>query len=353
MRRNIRKYLILITVAVMALAGLSGCGGPEKNAKTSSNKLKIVTTIFPEYDWAREILGEKLENAELTMLLDNGVDLHSYQPTADDMIKIASCDLFIYVGGESDGWVEDALAEATNPDMQVINLMELLGDAVKEEELVEGMEASEHEHAHGEEEHEHGEEEHEHGEEAHEHAHGEEPEYDEHVWLSLRNAEIFVNTIAEKLSELDPANADEYMLNAESYINKLSELDSEYYEAAASASVKTILVGDRFPFRYLVDDYGIDYYAAFAGCSAETEASFETIVFLAGKADELGLHSILSIESSDGKIAKTIMENTKEKDQAILVLDSMQSTDSTDIAAGANYLSIMENNLEILRAALR
>jgi zinc transport system substrate-binding protein len=324
---------------------------------SDSEKIKVVTTIFPEYDWVKEVLGDNVGNAEITMLLDNGADLHSYQPTAEDVIKIASSDLFIYVGGESDGWVEDALSNSTNPDMQVINLLDVLGDSVKEEEIVEGMEHDhdhEHEHEEGEEhdhEHEEGEEhdhEHEEGEE-HDHEH----ESDEHVWLSLKNTQVLVSAIADSLGVVDSANADTYQTNAAAYNEKLSALDAEYAAAVDAASVKTVLFGDRFPFRYMVDDYGLSYYAAFAGCSAETEASFETILFLAEKVNELDLSSVLTIESSDGKIADTIIQSTNDKDQQVLVLDSMQSTTSEDVAAGATYLSIMENNLEVLKEALK
>lgn len=277
----------------------------------------------------REILGDKADNAEVTMLLDNGVDLHSYQPTADDIIKISDCDLFIYVGGESDGWVEDALKEATNKEMQVINLLDMLGEQVKEEEVVEGMEAEEEE---SEDE--------------------DEPEYDEHVWLSLKNAETLCNAITDALEEIDPANKDAYATNAASYLEKLAALDGEYQTVVDNAARKTVLFGDRFPFRYLVDDYGLSYYAAFAGCSAETEASFETISFLAGKVDELSLPCVLTIEGAQHKIAETIVQNTAEKNQSILTLDSMQSTTSTDVANGTTYLSVMESNLDVLKQAL-
>ncbi|WP_411703333.1 metal ABC transporter substrate-binding protein [Faecalibacterium prausnitzii] len=277
----------------------------------------------------REILGDKADHAEVTMLLDNGVDLHSYQPTADDIIKISDCDLFIYVGGESDGWVEDALKEATNKEMQVINLLDVLGEQVKEEEVVEGMEAEEEE---SEDENE--------------------PEYDEHVWLSLKNAETLCNAITDALEEIDPANKDAYAANAASYLEKLAALDGEYQTVADNAARKTVLFGDRFPFRYLVDDYGLSYYAAFAGCSAETEASFETISFLAGKVDELRLPCVLTIEGAQHKIAETIVQNTAEKNQSILTLDSMQSTTSTDVANGTTYLSVMESNLDVLKQAL-
>ena len=235
----------------------------------------------------------------------------------------------------SDEWVEDVRQEATNKSMRVISLMDVLGDAVKEEEVVEGME---HDH---DEEHDH-EEEHE----------EEEVEYDEHVWLSLKNAAVLCRVIADALGQIDNENAALYTANADAYIAKLNALDAQYQESIDAAAYHTILFGDRFPFHYLADDYGLDYYAAFVGCSAETEASFETVVFLANKLDELSLPAVLQIETADGKIARTIVANTQAKDQQILTMDSMQSTTAKDVAAGASCLAIMEKNLDVLKAAL-
>ena len=364
---SIVKKLISILAATAMMAGcLCGCNAAQK--ANTSDKMKIVTTIFPEYDWVNNILGDKASNAEVTRLLDNGVDLHSFQPTAADILKISECDLFIYVGGESDEWVEDVLKEATNKDMIAINLLEVLGDKVVEEEIVEGMQEEEdhdHDHEHEDEDHDHEHEDHDHeheDEDEHEHEHEDiakthehhhdEVEYDEHVWLSLRNSAILVNSISEAIQKIDPANAETYKANAASYIEKLNALDKEYQAAVSAASKNTILFGDRFPFRYLVDDYNLEYYAAFVGCSAESEASFETIVFLSGKVDELSLPAVLTIEGKDHSIAQTIVENTAAKDQKILTMDSMQSTTSEDIKNGASYLSIMESNLSVLKEAL-
>ena len=346
-----KKYISLVLAVMLMIVCLSACGNGKEAASGGSDKIQIVTTIFPEYDWVKNVLGENPAGAEVTMLLDNGVDLHSYQPTAEDIMKISTCDLFIYVGGESDEWVEDALKEVTNKDIIVINLMDVLGDAVKEEEVVEGMQEEEHEH--GDEDHEHSDGDHEEGEHEDEEHYEEEVEFDEHVWLSLRNSSVLVQSVSDALCKIDPANADMYKNNASAYRDKLNELDSKYQAAVSKASVNTLLFGDRFPFRYLVDDYGLSYYAAFVGCSAETEASFETITFLAQKVDDLGLHSVLTIEGTDHRIAETIVENTTEKNQQILTMDSMQSTTSKDVAAGADYLSIMEKDLEVLTEALK
>ena len=511
-----KKIFTIFLALTMAVSLFAGCGkkNAAENGETDSDKLKIVTTIFPEYDWVKEILGDKAENTDLTMLLDNGVDLHSYQPTADDIVKISDCDLFVHVGGESDGWVESVLKNAANKNVKVINLLEMLGDSVKTEETVEGMQETEHAHDHSKEvstfeddevqdrslsdwagdwqsaypfsldgtlddafaamavegemtadeykayyqngyktdianisiegehinftydngktvgsdykyvgyyiqnwstgtkaamyrfeaadkasgapiyiefndhmiepaaaEHFHirmsnesfdaiidpenswptffpadmtGEEICEHME-GHDHDededHEHEEEKDEHVWLSLKNAEVLVNAISESLQEIDPSSKDAYADNSSAYIEKLSELDSEYRQAVDAASTKTVLFGDRFPFRYLVDDYGLSYYAAFVGCSAETEASFETISFLAKKVDELKLPCVLTIEGTQHKIAETIVENTAEKNQKVLTMDSMQSTTSEDVANGTTYLSAMEKNLSVLKEA--
>jgi len=310
----------------------------------AASKKSIVCVTYPEYDWVMNILGDKAANFNVTLLQNNGTDLHSYQASIKDIAKISVCDMLTFVGGESDEWVEKAVAEAKNKNMIVVNMMEALGDKVKEEEIVEGMQAEEEEEEH---EHEHADHDHDH------HHHHDEIEYDEHVWLSLRNAVALVQTIAQKIAALDPANANVYKANAASYTKALNELDAQCKKAVAVAAKKTILFGDRFPFRYLADDYNLKYYAAFVGCSAETEASFETVIFLAKKVDELGLNAVLTIEKSDKKIAKTIVSNTKKKSAEILEMDSLQSITQKDIKGGRSYLSAMKKNLEVLKKALR
>ena len=325
------KKILAFLLTVMAAVCLTACGNV--NNSKADDKIQIVTTIFPEYDWVKNVLGENPANAEITLLLDNGVDLHSYQPTVDDIMKITSADLFIYVGGESDEWVDEVLKQSENKDLVVINLMEELGDAAKEEEIIEGMEC---------------EEEEEEGEEG-----VEEVEYDEHVWLSLKDAALFVNSIDTAMETIDSKNAAVYKANADAYISKLNALDKEYEKTVSESNVKTLLFGDRFPFRYLVDDYGLSYYAAFVGCSTETEASFQTVIFLAEKMDELSLKNVMTIEGTNHKIAETIIDNTKDKNQNILVMDSMQSVTSKGVEEGITYLSIMESNLEVLKEALK
>jgi len=331
MRRT--RMIVFITVLLLTTV-LCGC---TQKTEEKDLKISVVCTNFPQYDWVRQILGDKVNNIRLTLLLNNRIDLHNYQPSVDDMIKISVCDLFIYIGGGSDGWVDDVLKQAENKKMVVIKLLDTLGDAVKTAETIEGMEDEDDEDHDGDHEHESG--------------------LDEHVWLSLRNAQVFCAVIADALSALDKGHAEVYQSNAGVYIDQLSALDLKYRAALTAPSAgpesgKTLLFGDRFPFRYLTDDYGLNYYAAFAGCSAETEASFETIIFLVEKMNELGLKNVMVTESSDKKIAETIVRESKGGNHPILVLDAMQSVNKNDISNGATYLSIMESNLSVLKEAL-
>lgn len=319
------RLLIAIFMLCFVAAAVGGCGKGKKNGK-----LSVVVTIFPEYDWVKEILGDNPGDAEITMLLDNGADLHSYQPTADDILKVQSCDVFIYVGGESDKWVDNVMAQKSNKNMVVLNLLDVLGDKVKEEEVVEGMEA--------EDEDEHDEE---------------EAEKDEHVWLSLKNASVICDAVKDALSKADKDNAELYEKNCKAYKEKLEKLDAEYEAAVKEASLKTLLFGDRFPFRYLTDDYDLEYYAAFAGCSAESEASFKTIKYLSDKINELKLKHVMKIESSNGKLANSIIENSGAKDVDVLSLNSIQSISREDMKNGVSYISLMEGNLEVLKKALQ
>ena len=324
-----KKYLNVFIASILSVTMLSACGSTNSTQVVDDNVTNIVVTIFPEYDWVMNILGNNPADVKVNLLLDNGVDLHSYQPTALDIMNISTCDMFIYVGGESDAWVAGALRDSANPDRIVVNLMDILGADAKEEETVEGMQEEEEEHEH------------------------EEVEYDEHVWLSLRNTSRFIEHIAKSLGTIDQENAQVYQANADAYTAKLNALDAQYAEAVSNAKTKTLLFADRFPFRYLTDDYGLSYFAAFSGCSAESEASFETIMFLSNKADELNLPALMTIEGTDHRIAETVLQNMANKNLPILSLNSMQSTTSMDIQNGVTYVSIMESNLEVLKEALK
>lgn len=363
---------IVLSVGCSVVKNTSGKNTTRKNAesentieqssieKGNSNKISIVCTTFPQYDWVKNILGEEAERFNVTLLLDNGVDMHSYQPAVKDIATAGSSDLFIYVGGESDTWVEDALKEAKNKDLKAINLMETLGNSVKEEEVVEGMQEERkslghsHEKSSKEKQEQTQKESHENSQEINgqKEAADEEPEYDEHIWLSIRNAEIMVKNIEKTIEQLDSDNAKVYQNNAENYIKKLDTLDKQYANTIQNAKYKAILFGDRFPFRYMADDYDLKYYAAFAGCSAETMAGFETVTFLAKKADELQLPVILTIENSDGRIAEAVKSNTTKKNQKILEMNSLQSVTKEQLADGITYLQVMQENLSVLSEVL-
>ena len=318
------KQIINKTIIIFLFIGLLfSCHKEEKN---NDENIKIVTTIFPIYDWVNNIVKD-VDNIDVTILLDKGVDLHNYQLSADDMIEISSCDLFIYVGGESDEWVDDALKEAVNKNMKTLNLMELLSSSLKIEEEIEGMQEEEHDHEL-------------------------EEEYDEHIWLSLNNASKIINIIKDTMIEIDNDNKDKYQNNFEKYNNELEELNNKYLELNKSIN-NTVIFADRFPFRYLFDDYGINYYAAFKGCSAETEASFETIIFLANKLDEYQLDKIVILENSLDRIAKTVIENSSIKDCNIEIMNSIQSSTIEDYKAGKTYIHYMEDNLEVLKRILK
>lgn len=315
----LKKIIAVLGTAVLT-ASLFSCSVPESD----NDKLNVVCTVFPCYDWAKQIIGDT-SDAELTYLLSSGSDPHSFQPSAEDMVKISDCDVFIYVGGESEEWADKSLENARNKDMTVIRLMDVLSEHIVEEEIKEGMaENNSHD------DHEHGN------------------EYDEHIWLSLNNAQICVTNICEKLCAADSENSEEYKSNANSCNTELQLLDRSFH-MLFDDNPQTLIFGDRFPFRYLIDDYGLNYYAAFTGCSADTESSFETVTFLASKADEINAQTIFTIENSDCSIADAVIENTKTKSQNIKVLDSIQSVTQKQIDNGVTYLSIMRNNYEILK----
>jgi len=354
-KKRIGMIICLLFTAILALQGVTAYAAQVReemrDKKNKDGKIRIVCMIFPQYDWLRKVIGEKIENYDIKLLLDNGSELHSYQPTVEDMAEISSSDFFFYVGGESDAWVKDALKSAKNPNLKAVSLLEMLEDYAKVEEDIEG--AMEHKHEHGDADHEKEdenistvdilqEEKHKHGE-----------EYDEHMWLSLKNAEVAVERVSQIISELDPENAFIYQKNSKQYEQNLQSLDMQYENTVENAKRKIILFGDRFPFRYLADDYGLTYYAAFEGCSAETGVSFETIIFLAGKMDEENLPVIFTLENANKQLAKVIVENTNEKNQEILTLHSMQSVTKRQInQEGFSYLGLMQENLNVLNEAL-
>lgn len=330
-KNTIKGILMAATVSVF----LCGCGAEQQAEQSNENdKIKIVCASFPEYDWTRQIVGEENDHIQLTLIADNGMDIHNYQPSVEDMVEIDDCDLLIYNGGTSEQWIEDAVAD-NEKKPRMISMMELLEEDVVEEEIVDGMEE---------------EEDHDHDEET-DHA-TDDIEYDEHVWLSLKHAQKMVNEIAQAVMEMDTEQSAVYEANKNAYVEKIKGLDASYETVVQEAGTKILLFGDRFPFRYLTEDYGLTYYAAFPGCSAETEASFETIIFLAEKIDEYKLPCILTIDGSDKSIAESIQNNVNGE-AVIKEMNSLQAVSQAQIAEGITYLSVMEENLEVLKEALQ
>ena len=341
-----RKLILTLLLALLLV--LSGCSSSE--VLEDSDKPSIVCTAFPQYDWTLQILGDRAEDFKVTLLNHQGTDMHSFQPTAGNMVSMANCDLVIHIGGYSEGWVPAALESAGNDHSQVLTLLDHV--EARAEEFTEGMEHNhDHDHGHEAEANEADDadshEGHDHEEDAHE------EELDEHLWLSLRCAQDACDAITEAICQLDPANADAYQANAAAYKEQLHHLDHEFEEAVHEAGTNVVLFADRFPFRYLTDDYGIEYLAAFPGCSAETEASFETILYLSEEMDAHHLTCAIVLEGSKEDFAKTVISNTKAEDPKILTLNSMQSVNQRHIDAGVTYLGIMKENLAVLKEALR
>ncbi len=343
-----RIKLCAVLVAMLSILVCAGCN------KAADDKITIVCTNFALYDWTSQLLGES--NAEVILLLDNGTDMHSFQPSAEELIQIADCDMLVHVGGESDAWLMDALEVNPREDRVVVSLMDVLEADLREEVYTEGMQ-TEHVHADGSvclEEHDHDK-----------HLAGENDEadnavqenslavMDEHVWLSLRMAIKSCEAIEEALCQVLPDDVERIRTNAEAYCGELSALDRKYVDMVANnVAADMVIVADRFPFMYMMEDYGIEYYAAFPGCSTESEADFETVVFLAEKVQEYNADILLITESGTDTLANTVFENAKMSGEAA-VLHSMQVVYNSDVEEGASYLGYMEANLEVLKAVLK
>ncbi len=315
-----RITALLLLLAVLC-APLCGCG-----QNLSHGGKRIVCTIFPLYDWMRELTAGA-DGVETVLVADNGVDMHSYQPTTGDIVDISTCDMLVYIGGDSDRWVEETALRSGSEKMTRLPLLELMGE--------DALCAAPHDH-HDEEHHHH------HGEDA----------KDEHLWLSPSAALKLCALLTNELCVMDEANASVYRANFESYSARLEELDRNYRTAAEESRRDMLLFADRFPFRYLADDYSLEYSAAFDGCEAETEAGFETVTRLAARLDDHDLGCVLIIDGSRPDLARTIIAASDSPGAEILTLDSMQSVSGEDIAGGVTYLSIMEENLNVLRQAL-
>lgn len=354
-KRRVRDFLLagsLILGMMLTGCGMSGQeteqnGGKEQNTE-ENKKISVVATIFPQYDFVRQIAGD---HVDLKMLLKPGEETHSYEPTPQDTIAIQNSDLFIYVGGENDAWVEDILESRPDNGRKTLKLVDCV-DTV-EEEHVEGMkEERGHDHDEDDAEHEEDEEDHEEHEEHEEH--GQEDmhsvhEIDEHVWTSPVNAIKIVEQIKEELCEIDSKNASAYEENAEAYVAQLKELDQEFQDVVDHSKRKLMIFGDRFPFRYFAEAYDLDYYAAFSGCASDTEPSAATMAFLINKVQDEKINTILKMELSNENIAKAIAEATKAD---VKEFYSCHNLTAEQFENGETYLSLMEKNVETLKEVL-
>ena len=322
MKKSTKIIISFVAIIVLAIGAIIGINNITKNHE----KISIVATNFPAYDFARAVAGDK---ADIKLLIKPGAETHDFEPTPSDIIDIKNSKFFVYTGGESDEWIEDILSDIDVKKTKLIKMMDSV--EVVEEETVEGME---HEHEH---EHEHEEDE-------------EEIEYDEHVWTSLKNAQKIVNKIKDELVQISPEHKDDFEKNAEEYNKKLNKLDKEFEEIVENGNRKVVIFGDRFPLRYFVEDYGLKYFAAFSGCSEQTEASSKTIAFLVDKVKSEKIPVVLKIEMSNGNIARTIAKETGAK---VLTFNTAHNVSADDFRNGKTYAKIMEDNLVVLKEALK
>jgi len=328
--------LSVLLALLLTLSLLAGCGAPSRDQSNSGRedgKLHIVTTIFPGYDFTRQIVGD---DATVTLLLPPGTESHSFEPTPQDIITIQNCDVFLYVGGVSDSWIKGILNSMDTSRMTVLSMMDMVD--VVEEEIKEGME---HDHDHEE------DQDHQHSDG--DHHEEEETQYDEHVWTSPVNAKRITQAISDTLCRLDESNAPVFRENTEAYLAKPDELDTTFRQIVQNGKRKLLIFGDRFPFRYFVDEYGLDYYAAFPGCSSEAEPSAATVAFLIDKVREEGVRTVFYIEFSNHLVADSIAEATGAK---TAMLHSCHNVARQELEEGATYISLMERNLETLKGAL-
>ncbi len=352
-KNKIHQICSLICLFGIAF-GMTGCSEKEVQLQQDDDKIQIVCTVYPAYEWTMQILGERADDFEVTWLLSKGTDIHNYQPSVADIAKIKQSDLFIYVGGESDAWVEDVLAADVSRDHKAIALMDSAGLVLCEENDEGILQNDAHDHANEhayDHDHDH---DHDHdNDHDHEDEEQEMSEYDEHVWLSLKNACVIVDEIAGQITALMGDTTGIYRDNAAAYEEKLIALDAKYAQVIEAGEKDTLIFADRFPFRYMAEDYGLKYYAAFNGCSAETEASFETLTSMAEKVDALDVHYLILIDGSDEMFAKTVISVTDTGDQGILRMDSLQAVTKEEREDGLTYLQVMEDNLAVIQKALQ
>lgn len=313
-----KKAIILLCVTVFFI--FSGCAG--NTDVTEGENLSIVCTSFPQYDWVKNIIGDA-PNVEISLIIDNGTESHSYQATADDIIKIKNSDIFIFNGGKSDSSFDKIAEQNQHEGWVAINLM----NSIPEKLLYEDIFESDDQHHH-------------------------EGSYDEHIWLSLHNSIELCRIITDKLSKADPENSNIYKTNCENYTELLNNLNTRFEELVSRAARKEIILADRHPFKYLMNDYNLKCYAAFPGCSSDTEASFETVITLAKKIDELGITKIAVTENSNSSIAESVISTSAAESIDIITMNSIQSVSQKDIDSGLTYISAMESNLEALTKLL-
>ena len=343
-RKSFGRVLVVLLASLMLILA-SGCAGTgsdsEKlNSENGQDSPVILCAGFSEYDWARNILGDNSGGLTLSLLNDSGIDMHSYQPSVADMARLSNCDLLIYTGGISEYWINEATENSEDGKFDILSLMDYF---TENPSLFPTYEQDEHDHDHGH-KHEHD------VDDADEHEH--EHEADEHIWLSVKMAPVFCEAIAERIFALDPANADYYQENLASYCKELAALDAEFTDTVANAKCDVLLFADRYPFTYLMQDYGIHCHAAFSGCSAETEASFETIIDLAEDLNTDNLSHIVILKGSTDELAQTIIKAAGASQIGIETLDSLQSVTADDIEGGLTYITAMQQNKEVISECL-
>ena len=321
MTKSVFLRIIAVALLVSLCVPFFSC-----TKKDDGEKIKIVCTLFAQYDWLRNIIGES-DNVALSLLVDNGADVHSYQPTAADIMEISDCDMIVYLGSDIDTWVIEALERADNENTLKFAMTEREGITMHNISSESGH----------------------HSHDGHDHSHD---ALDEHVWLSLKNAVFFTGELCKVICELDPDGAESYRANAERYMGELLSLDAEFFAAVQNAKKDFMLFCDRFPFVYLLEDYGIKYAAAFEGCSADVDADFATVLRMIKEADEHSLDCLIVTESSDRALANTVASSAKCEIERVLIMDSLQSVGAKRIDSGVTYLSAMRENLGVLKLAL-
>lgn len=338
--------MAVLTIAeiVLGIWGAGGRRGMEQAAEKRDDRLCVVTTIFPYYDFVRQIAGDRVD---LKLIVPAGMDSHSFEPTPADMIAMQEADVIVFNGGEMEHWVDQVLDSLDTSNMVLLTMMDYV-DTV-EEEHVEGMEDA---HDHGAEDHEHGDEADIHMEDAHRFeadGHEMEIEYDEHIWTSPVNAQAIVKIISQTLQEADPQGSSFYQENTDAYVKDLKDLDGRFRQVVSQARNHMIVVADKFPFRYFADEYGLTYRAAFSGCSTDTEPSAKTIAYLIDKVREEGIGAVYYLELSSHRTAEIISEETGA---APLLLHSCHNVARRQFDEGITYLQLMNRNVENLRIGL-